>query len=95
MEPVDQVYGTTYREDTVYLHVQNLEKFAQSCVPLTNYQILSCRYGNQELNYAQDSEGLHIDLPADLPQEADTILTLKTDRPVEGHKDQEIYFTGR
>ena len=95
VEPVDQVYGTTYREDTVYLHVQNLEKFAQSCVPLTNYQILSCRYGNQELNYAQDSEGLHIDLPADLPQEADTILTLKTDRPVEGHKDQEIYFTGR
>lgn len=95
VEPVDKVYGTTCKGDTIYLHIQDTEAFAGCSVPLLQYRIMSCTYKDQPVDYEQDEQGLRVHLPEAVGHEADTILKLKTDRPVEIGADAKIYFTGK
>lgn len=95
VEPVDKVYGTTCKGDTIYLHIMDQEKFAGCTVPLTEYKALSCTYQGVPVAYTQDAEGLKIQLPADLQPEADTIIVIQADRPIQIDRSEDIRFTGR
>lgn len=95
IEPVDRVYGTTSKEDHIYLHIQDREAFADCTLPLEGYRVLECTYGGEKIPYTQEESSLRVMLPEGLPRQADTIVKLRVDRPVEPKKDAEVYFTGK
>ena len=95
IEPVDKVYGSTSKGQNIYLHIQDPAVFADCTVPLAGYRVLGCSYQGETVAYTQDGDNLKITLPAGLPKQADTIIRLQVDRPVEPEKDADVYFTGK
>ncbi len=95
VEPVDKVYGTTFRDNRIYLHIQDRNAFAGLTVPLTEYTVTGCTYRGQKVDYTQDAQGLRVRLPEGIKGEPDTIIRLETGRPVQIAEDAEIYFTGK
>ena len=95
IEPVDKVYGSTSKGQNIYLHIQDPAAFAGCTGPLAGYRVLGCSYQGEMVAYTQDGDSLKITLPAGLPKQADTIIRLQVDRPVEPKKDAEVYFTGK
>ena len=95
LEPVDKVYGMTYNEDHIYLHIQDRKAFAGRSLPLTGYRVLTAECGGTSVEFTQNDEGVIITLPQGLPKAADTIVKIRVDRPVEEQADAKIYFTGK
>ena len=92
---MDKVYGSTSKGQNIYLHIQDPAAFAGCTVPLAGYRVLGCSYQGEMVAYTQDGDSLKITSPAGLPKQADTIIRLQVDRPVEPKKDAEVYFTGK
>ncbi len=96
LQPVDNVYGTTYNKDMVYVHVLDRDKFEGLKLPNVEANIVECTtFDGISLDYTQDQEGITINLPKDLKAEVDTIIKLKLDKELEEPEPHEIYFTGR
>jgi alpha-L-fucosidase len=102
LEPVDQVYGTTCRNNMVYLHILDREKFKRlfgpglSALPLTEYRVLSAGILNGPgVQFSQDKKGISIAIPENLPPETDTIIRLTLDRDIVLPRQESIYFTGK
>lgn len=94
-EPVDHVYGATYRENRIFLHILDTEKFAEEILPALPYTILNCSLKGETLSFTQSEDGIRIVLPANLKKEADTIVTLTLAEHVKPAETQEIHFTGK
>lgn len=94
-EPVDNVYGSTYHENKVYIHILDTERFAKEVLPNIPYTIQSCTYKGTEVAFTQEDAGIKITLPKNLEKEADTILVLTLSEAVKTEKEAEIYFTGK
>lgn len=94
-EPVDHVYGTTYRDNHIFLHITDIEKFRSETLPPLPYTIRSCTYKGKELNFMQDSRKIHIELPEHPEQEPDTIIRIELEENVKKAEQMEIHFTGK
>lgn len=95
IEPVDHVYGTTYRENYIYLHITDREKFRQETLPAIPYTIKSCTCKGQPLAFTQNAEGIRIELPENLPDGPDTIVYMELTENVKPAERAEIHFTGK
>lgn len=99
IEPVDDVYGTTFKGDEVYLHVTDSEKFAGMVLPAVEFGVTGCcLMDGTPVEYAQDENGIRITLPEGVKtteDEPDIIVVLKADREIDFKKDSNIYFTGK
>ncbi len=92
--PVDTVYGTTCRGNTLYLHILNRNAF--DALPLADYKVTACRVlGGEACRFAQDDNRVRITLPENLPAAPDTIIALTLDRPVIRPEAERIHFTGK
>ncbi|GHT55387.1 alpha-L-fucosidase [Spirochaetia bacterium] len=82
VEPVDGVFGTTYRENNVYIHILDTAAFA--LLPLTGYRIIACRLlSGESLPFTQNTHGVSIVFPHNLPAGPDTIVHLTLDKLVQ------------
>lgn len=95
IEPVDHVYGTTYRENYIYLHITDREKFRKETLPAIPYTIKSCTCKGQPAAFTQSAEGIRIELPENLPDEPDTIVYMELTENVKPAERAEIHFTGK
>lgn len=95
IEPVDHVYGTTYRENMIYLHITDQEKFAGEILPALPYTIKRCMYKGETLSFAQTDAGIKILLPEQAEREADTIVRIELEEQVKEPENAEIHFTGK
>jgi alpha-L-fucosidase len=79
-QPVDGVYGATYKDSTIYLHVFDGAAFNQQLLPALPAAIRACRIlAGQPLSFHQDAQGLRVELPESLWQPIDTIIQLDMD----------------
>lgn len=95
IEPVDHVYGTTYRENMIYLHITDQEKFAGEILPALPYTIKRCMYKGELLSFTQTEAGIKILLPEQAEREADTIIRIELEEQVKEPENAEIHFTGK
>lgn len=95
IEPVDNVYGTTYRDNQIFLHITDLDAFREMKLPAIEYNIKSVTYKNQPLEFVQDESGITITIPDSMEKEADNIIYITTDTAVKTKKQADIYFTGK
>lgn len=82
MEPVDHVFGATYKENLVYLHVLNCEAFEKEVLSPIDKRIKEASlFGGEVINYRQDLRGVHIEIPERVIKEkrVDTIIRLTFD----------------
>ncbi|MFW5980743.1 MAG: alpha-L-fucosidase [Halanaerobiaceae bacterium] len=76
LQPVDGVYGTTYKEDKIYLHILNKDKFEDQILPSVDQKIESCSILNdQQIEFEQSSAGIRVSIPEDI--KSTDILILK------------------
>ncbi len=95
-EPVDEVYGSTFRENKVYIHILDCHKFESEILPVidNNELIQITTFSNERVEYEIKEGGMRIRLP-EMKTEPDTILVLEFKNKMEYEKDCEIYFTGK
>jgi alpha-L-fucosidase len=95
-EPLDKVYGTTCKENVVYLHILDKTEFAKVSLPAIEQKILSCAtFDGKPCGFSQDDSGIKIVLPPNIPEEPDTILKLTMDDKVSIKEQMKVYFTGK
>lgn len=95
IEPVDHVYGTTYRENEIFLHILDTEAFRNEVLPSIPYEITSCTYKGEALCFTQDEAQIQIQFPENLEKEADTIIRIRLKECVREKEQMEIHFTGK
>lgn len=95
IEPVDHVYGTTYRENEIFLHILDTKAFRNEVLPSIPYEITSCTYKGEALCFTQDEAQIQIQLPENLEKEADTIIRIRLKECVREKEQMEIHFTGK
>lgn len=95
IEPVDHIYGTTYRENYIYLHITDREKFRREIIPTIPYTIKSCTCKGKPVAFTQSGEGIRIEVPENLPDEPDTIIYIELTEKVKPAQRAEIHFTGK
>ena len=97
LQPVDDVYGTTFRENCLYLHILEAEAFRKQTLPPVPYQIKRAEtLDNIPLEIVPMADGWTVKLPDQLIAEKriDTIIRLTLDREISECFDEEIRFTG-
>jgi alpha-L-fucosidase len=76
-QPVDGVYGSTYRGTMAYLHILDCDAFAQQSLPLLSQRVLACiSMDNRPIPFLQDENGIRFHLPEGCRQPVDTIVRL-------------------
>jgi len=96
MQPVDGVYGATFRKNTVYLHVLDCEMMNGLVIPDVPGNIVSCTtFDGMPCEFTQEDNQTKVSIPLDRKQQPDTILKLTLDREIEKPVYQKIYFTGK
>ena len=94
-EPVDGVFGSTFRENTVYLHILDSKAFSQYLLPPLPHTVLAASYKGKALEFIQGAEGIKIKLPEGIAKEPDTLVRLTLDGKPSAQEDADIYFTGK
>lgn len=99
IEPLDNVYGTTSKENRVYLHLLDVKAAEGQWIPFEGYRIESAAvFHGEELPFEQNEGAFRVDLNAlktDTDGQPDTIIILTLDRAVERQSAAEVYFTGK
>ncbi len=94
-EPVDNVYGSTYNKEKVYVHILNVEKFKEEILPKLDNKLLSVTtYDGTKIPYTETEQGIHVKLPF-MNAAPDTIIVLEFEKAIEASEDSAIYFTGK
>lgn len=94
VEPVDGVFGATFRGNTVYLHVLDKAKFSGLLIGGLPGKILSATtYDGAVLPYEAADGAIRFDARA-LPEETDSIIRLTLDREIKPTVS-EVYFSGK
>ena len=92
-EPVDGVYGSTFRGDTVYLHILDTDAFEKVLLPEIGNEIMEAAlYDGRPVGIFRD-DGIRLALP-DVMQGPDTIVVLKM-KDMVCRETEEIHFTGK
>ena len=101
VEPVDDVFGTTYHHNIIYVHVLDREKFKGKILYGVDSNIISCTNYDGTVSYeyvveaGADKNGIKILLPEQLEEEVDTIIKLTLEQTVKEKDELEVYFTGK
>ncbi len=109
LEPVDHVYGTTFRENVMYLHIMDDEKFRAAQIPMPedlgnvlHAELLNaeCAGGKAvcDIACAVNDGKLQMTLPEEVHTSEscpDLIVKLTLDRTIETQENANIYFTGK
>ncbi|MGI5898524.1 MAG: alpha-L-fucosidase [Christensenellales bacterium] len=95
-QPEDDVFGSVYKEDNIYLHVQDVKTFGALKLPAIEAKILSAQIlGGKSCEFTQDESGIGIRLPEDISEKTVTVVKLALDRAIPKPEDADIYFTGK
>ena len=108
-QPVDDVYGATWRENKVYLHILDREAFGSLKLPCTENVIEhAALFDGSPVEVVQEEDGIRLVLPerdggTGEPGSArevegpapDTIVVLTMTETVKAAGDEEIRFTGK
>ena len=97
-EPVDNVYGATWRGNKVYLHILDTEAFRNCILPKTENRIEhAAMFSGEKAEVIETSGGIRLVLPegAGKAGEPDRIVVLTMQEEVRAGGDAEIYFTGK
>ena len=100
-EPVDNVYGATWHDNKVYLHILDREAFRAEKLPITENRIESAAlFDGGEVEVTEEQDGIRLVLPekayaGDDAEVPDTIVVLTMAEPVKAGGDVDIYFTGK
>ncbi len=97
LQPVDDVYGTTFRENRLYLHILDAGRFQKQPLPPISYQVRRAEtLDGTLLETAPMGDGWTVKLPDQLIAEkrVDTIIRLTLDRDISENFDEDIRFTG-
>ncbi len=94
-EPVDGVFGSTFRDSTVYLHILDTKAFKALTLPSHPQSVLSASYKGTPLSFTQDTQGIRVALPEGALKEPDTIIKLTLDGELSTPEAADIYFTGK
>ena len=97
-EPVDDVYGATWHDNKVYLHILDREAFREQILPHTENRILTAAlFDGGAVEVIEQEDGIRLILPenAGTSEEPDTIVVLTMAENVRAGEDAEIYFTGK
>lgn len=76
-QPVDHVYGTTWKDHTVYVHVLDCHVFAGQVLPPVEKTVChACLLDGTEVPFTQDANGVRLQLPEAVAQDErpDTII---------------------
>lgn len=100
-QPVDDVYGSTWKGNTIYLHILDPKAFQREILPKLENEIEEAAlFDGTAVAVEERPEGIRITLPERLTgkpemEEPDVIVRLKMKQEVKGVEDREIYFTGK
>jgi alpha-L-fucosidase len=76
-QPVDGVYGSTYRGTAVYLHILDCEAFAQQTLPPLHKRVLACiTMSGQPIPFIQDETGIRFQVPTSCREPIDTVVRM-------------------
>jgi len=96
IEPEDDIYGTTYKDNIIYLHILDRDKFTGLKLPAIKNKIVACTtYHGIPCEYLQEEEGVIIKLPENMPDTPDTVLKIVLDSKIVKQDESQIYFTGK
>lgn len=95
IEPVDHVYGTTYRGREIFLHITDTKEFAGLTLPPMEYTIESAVYKGQPVKFTQSADGIKVELPENHVKEPDTIITFSVKEEIVNKVEADIHFTGK
>ncbi|MFV0503343.1 MAG: alpha-L-fucosidase [Lachnospirales bacterium] len=96
IEPIDNVYGTTFKENKVYLHILDEEKFKEEQLPLMENKLKNIKtFQGEAVDYSISNTGIKINLDKINMESPDRILILEFENDIEFEKVSEIYFTGK
>jgi len=94
-QPVDDVYGSTYKDSTIYIHILDWERFSGLRLPPLEGRVVGCRtIGGEALEFEQNDGGIAVSVPEALAEPPDTIVALELDRPVPKLPQDRVSFTG-
>lgn len=94
-EPEDGVYGATFKEKRIYLHILDTAAFADRKLPLLDNEIISAKlFDGREVPVTVDESGIQLTLPA-TDKAPDTIVILEMKDTVKKEEETKIYFTGK
>jgi alpha-L-fucosidase len=84
-QPVDGVYGATFRGTVIYLHILDCDAFSNLSLPPLQQNILACiANGDDSIPFIQDEHGIHFQVPDRCRQPIDTVISLICAEPPEG-----------
>jgi alpha-L-fucosidase len=76
-QPVDGVFGSTYRDTAIFLHILDCDSFARQSLPTTDKRVLACiTMDGRPIPFTQDENGLRFQVPAECREPIDTIVRL-------------------
>jgi alpha-L-fucosidase len=79
-QPLDGVYGATFRGSTTYLHVLNPAALARETLPPLAQKVLACQtMQGQPVPFEQNEQGIRITIPEHFCRPVDTVLRLELD----------------
>ena len=79
-QPLDGVYGSTWRGGSVFLHVFDPQALAGVALPNLPRRVLACQtLQGQAVPFHQDGQGLRVAIPAGLRRGVDTVVELILD----------------
>ncbi|MDD9268243.1 alpha-L-fucosidase [Paenibacillus sp. GCM10023248] len=83
-QPLDDVYGATYKDNIVYVHILDPEAFERVKLPALDRQVIACQtLSGSAIPFEQDDDGIVIRVPGDVCERIDTIVKLTLNAPVE------------
>lgn len=94
-EPEDGVYGATFKEKRIYLHILDTAAFVDRKLPLLDNEIISAKlFDGRGVPVTVDESGIQLTLPA-TDKAPDTIVILEMKDTVKKEEETKIYFTGK
>ncbi|MBD2871051.1 alpha-L-fucosidase [Paenibacillus arenilitoris] len=77
LEPVDNVYGMTCKDNRLYLHVQDMPAFETMVLPAIQQKIIQCQLlDGTSVPFEQNEHGISIKVPQNKWEPLDTVVKL-------------------
>jgi len=82
-QPVDDVYGATYKENNVYIHILDNEAFEKETLPVIPHKVVAATtLAGDKVEFTQNEQGIKINVPESVRNNLDTIVKLELDSAV-------------
>lgn len=82
-QPVDGIYGATYRDNVIYLHIFNTGDFRFEKLPPIEGAIIACStLEGKQIPYQQGEDGIQLSVPESVWRPLDTIVRITLDRNI-------------